>query len=320
MPDICAGIFGSDRDTIVSFAGAVAKKSEVSGISVYQRAEPGRKASLLVPDDFPERVQGSAKIASFADGAIYIFPKTGKLAPSDGELAVLLTCFRPQGTLVIPEGASDPEAAKAWLKGTIVSDYSVDQRRLDSGVLDLSSVGARSDLARDGTLVYVDRVFSVKGVGTVALGFVLSGTVRVHDQLRPIPSEREMRVDIKGIQVNDVDFDSAGRGVRVGLSLRGAEPKDLERCRWLDDGSFSTADKIGFEFAQSPFYKQGVAQRDLHVQLPGEMVPARIEGEDGAGLSASLPFRVPAWDGMRLAVIDLNGKGLRVAGAGTCKL
>ena len=32
--------------------------------------------------------------------------------------------------------------------------------------------------------------------------------------------------------------------------------------------------------------------------------------------TATLPGPVPVWDGMRLVVVDLNGKNLRVAGGG----
>ena len=161
-------------------------------------------------------------------------------------------------------------------------------------------------------------MFTVKGVGTVALGFVLSGTVRVHDQLRPIPGPANLRADVRGIQVNDVDFDSAGRGIRVGLSLRGVEPSDLDRSHWLDDGSLALGDTLRLDFAKSPFYRPQVADRDLHLQLPGEVVPARFSGE-GDELGAKLPIQVPTWEGMRSCVLDLNGGSLRVAGGATAK-
>lgn len=105
----------------------------------------------------------------------------------------------------------------------------------------------------------------------------------------------------------------------MGLSLRGVEPKDLDRSRWLDDGSFALSDSLSFSFVKSPFYRQEVAPRDLHVQLPGEMVPARVTQEGGT-LTAKFPWPVPAWDGMRGALVDLNGGALRVAGGLSCKL
>ena len=115
------------------------------------------------------------------------------------------------------------------------------------------------------------------------------------------------------------DQESAGRGMRVGLSLKGVDAKDLDKTSWLDDGSFKLAEKVTFAFAKSAYYKQELDGRDLHLQLPGELVLASIVKE-GDIYSAKVPGPVPVWEGMRLAVIDLNGKSLRVAGGGLAKV
>lgn len=314
MEGTTIGVFGTDREAKAAFESAVAKKSEAEGIEVYTRAEGGRRHSFLDTSDYPERIQGYSRIASLVDHALYFFPKSGKLTAPDGELAVLLGAFGVPGTLELLDGFPAPEAALSSLKGTVVAKYRLEEREGKSSAIELSYVQPRPDFPKSKTLIYVDRVFTVKGVGTVALGFVLSGTVSLHDQLRPVPGPADVRADVKGIQVNDVDFDSVGRGIRVGLSLRGVEPKDLERSHWLDDGSFAVSDSFPFELSKSPFYKQEVDSRELHLQLPGEMVPAKISGS-----TAKLPWQVPLWEGMKGCVEDLNGGNLRVAGGFTCK-
>jgi selenocysteine-specific translation elongation factor len=318
MDGVTIGVFGTDQQTKSAFEGSVAKKSEAEGIAVFTRTEGGRRYSLLDTSDYPDRVQGYSRIASFVDHALYFFPKSGKLASPDGELAILLGAFGVPGTLEVVDNALLPQAATAALRGTAVAGYHVEERQSGSAAIDLSESKPRADFPQNKTLVYVDRVFTVKGVGTVALGFMLSGKVSIHDQLRPIPGPDGLRADVKGIQVNDVDFDSAGRGIRVGLSLRGVEPKDLERSHWFDDGGMAVTDGLLFEFAQSQFYRQDVSSRDMHVQLPGEMVPAKITKAEG-GYSAKLPWQVPVWAGMRGAVVDLNGGPLRIAGGFACK-
>jgi selenocysteine-specific translation elongation factor len=319
MDGITVGVFGTDQLVKAAFESSVAKKSEAEGITVYTRTDGGRRYSFLDTADFPDRIQGYSRIASLADLALYFFPKSGRLTPPDGELAVLLGAFGLPGTLELLDGASTPEAASAALRGTPVALYKAEERLSDSSVIDLSSTLPRPDLPREKTLVYVDRVFTVKGVGTVALGFVLSGSVSIHDQLRPIPGPDGMRADVRGIQVNDVDFESAGRGIRVGLSLRGVEPKDLERSHWLDDGSFALSEAPSFEVAKSPFYKLEIASRDMHLQLPGELVPARVSGTTSPRAMMQLPWQVPVWEGMKAAVMDLNGGTLRVACGATFK-
>jgi len=318
LDGITVGVFGSEQQVRVAFESAVAKKSEAEGITVYTRTEGGRRYSFLDAPDFPDRIQGYSRIASIVDHALYFFPSSGKLSSSDGELAVLLNSFGLPGTLELIDAAAAPESAAAALRGTSPANYRTELRASGSSSIDLSYATPRGDFP-GGTLVYVDRVFTVKGVGTVALGFVLSGKVSIHDQLRPIPGPSELRADVKGIQINDVDFESAGRGIRLGLSLRGVEPKDLERSHWLDGGSTALTDSPTFEVTKSPFYRQEIVSRDLHLQLPGEMVPAKLSAGSGPTLSAKLPWQVPVWDGMKAAVVDLNGGTLRVAGGATFK-
>jgi selenocysteine-specific translation elongation factor len=283
-------------------------------IIVYRRTDGGKTISFLDSSDFPGRIQGVARIASLADHALYLYPKSGSLSTPDGELAVLLTAAGVGGTLEILDGSSAPESARGALRGTAVAEYRVEERATSSSAIDLSNAAERSGLPSSGTLIYVDRVFSVKGVGTVALGFVLSGEVHVHDSLRPIPGVEGLRLDVRGVQINDQDVEGAGRGIRVGLSLRGAEAEELKRTRWLDDGSFELSDDLGLEFEKSSFYRLDVENRDLHLQLPGEMVNSRLEAGTAGLLRAKLPIPVPVWDGMRVVVLDLNGKSLRVAG------
>ncbi len=169
--------------------------------------------------------------------------------------------------------------------------------------------------------MYIDRVFTVKGIGTVALGFVLAGSVKVHDQLRPVPGAEGKRIDVRGIQVNDEDFDSVGRGIRVGLSFRGVEPEELQKTHWLDDGTFKVTDTLRVSFTRSPFYTQALNAREMHVQVPGELVAASVTASSSdKELTLKVQAPVIAWEGMRVALIDLNAKALRVAGGGSCKL
>jgi hypothetical protein len=314
---ITVGVFGTEQETKSAFISSVAKKSEAEGISVFHRVEGGHRFSFLDTSDYPERVQGYARIASISDHALYLFPKSGRPSAPDGELAVLLGSLGLPGTLELMDGSVEPDGVVSYMKGTTVASYRVEERSSASSAIDLSYAAPRQDWPSKGTLVYIDRAFSVKGVGTVALGFVLAGRISIHDQLRPVPGPDGMKVDVKGIQVNDVDVDAVGRGIRVGLSLRGVEAKDLEKSHWMDDGSFALTDSPTFRFAKSPFYKQEIVGRDLHLQLPGEMLTATF-AEAGPGLvKASLPTEIPVWEGMRAAVVDLNGKALRVAGGAT---
>jgi hypothetical protein len=315
------GVFGTDAGAKAGLLGPVTKKSEAEGaMVVHRRVDAGISYSFLEDAQFPDKVQGYSRIASISDYAIYVLPKFGRISAPDGELAVILDAFGLDGSIVAVD-EEPPSAIGSYFKGTRLEGYPASSRSSKSSVFDLSAVKAGPNVPPKGTLIYIDRAFSVKGVGVVVLGFVLGGTVSVHDELRLIPSAEGKLAEVRGIQVSDEDQQTVGRGLRVGLSLKGVELKDLDKVSWMDDGSFQLKDSVTFGFRQSPFYKQGVDGRDLHVQLPGEILTCRLKTEGtGAGqVTASLPSVVPAWDGMRVGVVDLNGKSLRVAGGGACR-
>jgi len=319
LDGILVGVFGTEAESKAALLSSLGKKSEAEGTVIYHRTEAGKKISLLDDQQFPQRIQGYARVASLSDHALFVFPRSGRLGAADGELAVLLESFSLRGTIEVVEGSVPPETVRAALKGTTVGGYPVEERNLQSTVLDAARF-VPEGRSSAGTMVYVDRAFTVKGIGTVALGFVLSGKVSVHDKLRPIPGKEGLRADVKSIQINDEDYDSAGAGIRVGLSLKGVEPSDLERTHWLDDGSFRTSDTLSLAFAKSQFYRSPVVDREMHVQLPGEMLAATIaQGESPDRLTARLQGQAPCWDGMKACLIDLNAKSLRVAGGCTCR-
>jgi selenocysteine-specific elongation factor len=77
------------------------------------------------------------------------------------------------------------------------------------------------------TRLYVDRVFTLRGIGTVATGTLWSGTIGEGDELRAEPAGRDVRV--RSVQVHDRPVERAEAGQRVAVSLPGVETTDLHR-------------------------------------------------------------------------------------------
>ncbi|HWN22050.1 MAG TPA: selenocysteine-specific translation elongation factor [Gaiellaceae bacterium] len=77
------------------------------------------------------------------------------------------------------------------------------------------------------TRLYVDRVFTLRGVGTVATGTLWSGSVGAGDVLRVEPGGRDVRV--RSVQVHDEPVELAEAGQRVALALPGLERTELRR-------------------------------------------------------------------------------------------
>jgi selenocysteine-specific elongation factor len=73
----------------------------------------------------------------------------------------------------------------------------------------------------------VDRVFTLKGFGTVITGTALSGRVSVEDQIEIVPSN--IRTKVRGLQSHGKAIDTAFAGQRVAINLQGVEKEDLSR-------------------------------------------------------------------------------------------
>jgi selenocysteine-specific elongation factor len=75
------------------------------------------------------------------------------------------------------------------------------------------------------TRLYVDRVFTLRGIGTVATGTLWSGSIGEGDELQL--GERSVRV--RSVQVHDSAVARAAAGQRVAVALPGVERGELRR-------------------------------------------------------------------------------------------
>ncbi|MDY6838894.1 MAG: selenocysteine-specific translation elongation factor [Thermodesulfobacteriota bacterium] len=73
----------------------------------------------------------------------------------------------------------------------------------------------------------VDRVFTMKGFGTVITGSLVSGKVRVGDTIMLYPSHIQSKV--RGIQVHNQSVDEAMAGMRTAINFQGLERTATKR-------------------------------------------------------------------------------------------
>jgi selenocysteine-specific elongation factor len=95
-----------------------------------------------------------------------------------------------------------------------------------------AALGRAADLveahsAAGPTRLYVDRVFTLRGIGTVATGTLWSGSIGEGDRLRAEPAGVDVRV--RSVQVHDRAVERAEAGQRVAVALPGVERRQLRR-------------------------------------------------------------------------------------------
>jgi len=73
----------------------------------------------------------------------------------------------------------------------------------------------------------IDRVFSIKGFGTVVTGTLIAGEIKAGDELEILPAG--IRTRVRNLQVHGHDADRALAGQRTALNLQGVNVDQVER-------------------------------------------------------------------------------------------
>lgn len=97
----------------------------------------------------------------------------------------------------------------------------------------LRAVADRAVQRNEGALprLPIDRVFTIRGFGTVVTGTLLSGAFQVGDSVEILPSRQ--RSAIKGLQVHGVAVKRAVAGHRVAVNLANVPTEAIERGDFL---------------------------------------------------------------------------------------
>jgi selenocysteine-specific elongation factor len=146
------------------------------------------------------------------------------------------------------------------------------------------------------TRLYVDRVFTLRGIGTVVTGTLWSGEIAEGGRLRIEPAGRDVR--IRSVQVHDTPVGTATAGQRVAVSLPGVERGDVRRGDALvAPGAFPRS------------YRLEVALEELAPIVDG----ARLTVHHGTSRIAARVVRVSGHNAqLRLAAPVVAARGDRV--------
>jgi selenocysteine-specific elongation factor len=142
---------------------------------------------------------------------------------------------------------------------------------------------ALMDLARetperpsDGLLrLPVDRVFSLKGFGTVVTGTLIGGELAVGAELEVLPGTGRARV--RGLQVHGESVERARAGTRTALNLGGVETQGLHRGKVLaEPGTLRATSMLDVELSLIPSARPLADGARLRVHVASAEVLARV--------------------------------------------
>src|ERR1700722_16045098 len=128
----------------------------------------------------------------------------------------------------------------------------------------------------------IDRAFAMRGFGTVVTGTLVSGTVRVDQDVELHPARKHVRV--RGIQVHGAAAESALAGQRTALNIAGIEVSELARGMVLAEaGRFQATSRIDCAFQLLPSAKPLKHRAPVHFHAGAAVVEAEIRRLSGTG-------------------------------------
>ena len=131
------------------------------------------------------------------------------------------------------------EDIREFVAGTFLEDKAIVPVSSSSGEGIDAFVSALDDLSgripeRSSSNLFrlpVDRVFTMKGFGTVITGSLMSGKVKIGDNVMIYPSGIPSKV--RGIQVHGESVEEAHSGMRTAINFQGLEKASIERGQVL---------------------------------------------------------------------------------------
>lgn len=160
--------------------------------------------------------------------------------------------------------------------------------------------------------MWVDRVFSASGAGTVVTGTLLDGPLSIDDRLRVHPGTVESRV--RGIQSHEAVLDSVDPQRRVALNLAGVDVSDVERGSMLGrPDEWRTTTRIAVDFRTARYVEEISNRGAYHLHVGSGAWPVKFRQVDEGVAVLDLPIGLPLAMGDRFILRD-TGRRMVIGG------
>ena len=116
------------------------------------------------------------------------------------------------------------------------------------GIDELKAFLSQIDLAsfdrdkKDFFRMFIDRIFSVAGFGTIVTGSVMSGSLRINDKVFLLPAEKELRV--RRLEKHGKEVQEVAAGNRAAINLIGLKKEEFNRGMVLCDRVISSTNLL----------------------------------------------------------------------------
>lgn len=283
-----------------SLASFIGKKGSEDSLTFYNRKLDNDVIVALAPGANEDKFYHGMAESMLLSGQIVLSTETVDKLFGEALVAASL--------LDKPTSITNDNDISALLAGNVLKNYTV----VSKDDLLVRIVANKPHEKEGETRIDIDHAFNVKGVGTVALGIVTSGKVKVHDSLFHTSGKQAM---VRSIQSQDVDIQEAGIGTRVGLSLKGMEADEIGKGDILSSTKVAPAKSILVSIRQSALAGEQINDNNRYLFVSNfSYAIARVD-KSGEGTKLVLEKPLSLFVGDRFFLI--RDKSPRIFASGT---
>ncbi len=293
-----------------SIADELGKRGTTTDISIYDKRNSDAIVTWTVPITYPDKIQSLILAINIAEYAVLNVAKLDKFI---GEQIIALDHLSMNRGYILHSYEVDEDRLKSMIKDTGIKDYDFigDLVELREKISHLEPEGKQGAL-----VIPIDHAFDVKGVGTVILGVVKQGKIRVHDDVTILPQGKS--VSVKSIQMHDDAVNDAASPARVGLALKGISAIEVSRGDVICDPAYlaTSTTSITAKFVRNPYFKEEMGETHTYLLAVGlQMKPVKIRFlQDRIELELLKPLVFSP--NQNFVIVSPDAGGVRVCGKG----
>jgi selenocysteine-specific translation elongation factor len=302
----------------ISFIGAneflkdFGKQGTLSDIALYDKKQKDRIFTIIAPVSFPDKIQTLPQVLNMTEMVVLNVTALDKYL---AEQIIALDSLNIKNGFLLHSYDIDDQRLAKMIKGTVIENF----KRIENLEILKNEINDLYSNSQEGDLILpIDHSFDVKGVGTVILGGIKQGRVKVYDKLRILPSNKEIL--IKSIQMHDDPVNETFSPARVGLAIKGITPHEIERGDIICSGEtikIATTEVLVTDFSKNKYFNSDITESQTYLLSVGlQIKPVKILN-DGSKVILSLEKPIAYYKQQRFLILKPDSKTTRIIADGS---
>ncbi len=287
------------------------KKGTTSDLAIFDRKEGESIYTWTTPISYPDKIQSLLQALNMGEYVIIHVTKFDKFL---GEQIIAINSLSIQDGIIFMSYEVDEGKLKSLVKGTSLEKF-VLVHDIESLKREIHRIEPKKNLGP--LMLPIDHAFEVKGVGTVALGVIKQGSLKVHDEFQIYPQNKKILV--KSIQMHDDSVLDSESPSRVGLALKGIYADDISRGDIVSSPGYiiSTIDEtVKVSFEKNSYFNEKISEtQTYYISIGLQIKPVKIKINNNIEILPETPFSFHS--DQKFAILKLDSSKNRIVGSGS---